>query len=723
MENETPAACAINTAVSVRVKAAAWGVLLLSLACLIAHIAHLPEQQARLDWFQGDSLFPAHLMQNVLVEGGNYATWKSPPAPFVFPDWPIVGLVVYATGRPVVANLAFLCINYLVLVLAAVGCNRLVGGRLVEHREVWLLLSLSSLVVMTVWQVSYTLNFLFLPAFHAGTCAWAMVAVYLFMLIQERGRQQKSSWAWLVSLAAICFLLGLSDLLTILYLSAPLTAAVIVSKYFSGGEWKRQLAPLGAVWLATIVGAKTTDWFVLRANPDDLSTITFNSLYLNVTIFCKNASLYLVRGEFTHVAGFLLTLIGIGGLIYLMWSGRQPAASEARRRQILFVGYGAFSVWSIICGIVLGGSSTLWVANDYYFCAHYWLTATYMPFIVLPFCMDWLVTSRSPTWVNRLTLTTTGGLALGVACLLLACLRTPAEYDVWNYQPSIVTQMDAIAEEHDLHAGFVDYWEAREIGLFSKTHVRALPILADSLGYFYWMTNKEWTETSSAVSSEKEGIEFVLTGGLRGSKVSRDTVIKIFGVPTAEVVLRDSFAAEPRSVMIYKTASGESGIEVAMEGFTPALARPGIPVEIPMDSFSSHVGVTKGERKIADEARDAAGYLMFGPWIPLQSGRYALSADCGVSIPKPDSQTHWDVGFTDPAAKQFVVFGGGPIHAGSDAIAGDFVVPREHSGAHVEIRVFFDGSGRLSVEDVRLQRLADDGLLAEQPEARLQELR
>lgn len=698
-----------------------WVTLLLALATLVVHITTLSESEVRLNWFHGDSLFPAHLAHDVLLEGGSLATWRSPMAPFFFPDWPLVGAVVYWTGQPIVANLAFLCLNYLVLALAVVGCNRIVGGQHALYREVWLLLSLALVPTLMTWGVATSFRFLFLPAFHGGTCAWCMVAVYLILKSVESSTvgRRKSPLA-LVLLASVCFLLGLSDLLTVLYLVAPITAAAGVAVLLAGSSWKRLLAPLGVAWLATLAGAKATDWFILREDPASASSITVGNMVANVSIFLEQAGAYVQQGDMMHISGLLLTLVGLVLLARLAFARKRPK-TDSDRLQIIFVGYTAFSIWSIVCGIVLGCSKVLWLANDYAFCTHYWLTAIYMPFVALPFVMMGVLRNRPESFHRRLA-------TVAVAFVLLTTLgqlanksQQPRQFAVWDYKPDVVRQIDQIAAKYELETGFVDFWEAREIGLFSTRGVRALPIAADSLKYFYWMTNYEWTQSDSANEAGEldhefgslAKVDFVVTGGLRDPVVSRDDVLRWFGMPSDEIELRQPDGRKT-SLMVYKQGAGEAGIESNLVGYTPALVRGGSPVSIEMHRFQSQIGFREGEIRAADGAQHGAGYLLYGPYIPLPAGRFRIQAECLATELGNGGSSHWDIGFIKPGTVEFVKLAGAPLTDAGYGIDAEFELEPTYAGVQIEFRVFFGGSGRMSVRNVSLERIVGPTMLAEQ---------
>ncbi len=693
----------------------AWCALLLSLAALVAHILALPEQTVRLNWFHGDSLFPAHLAYDVLVDGGDYSQWRSPPAPFVFPDWPIVGGLVWLTGQPIIANLAFLCINYLVLTLAVLGCNRVVGSPYVAAREIWLLLSLSALLLAAATELSYMFPFLFMPAFHGGTCAWCMVAVYLILVAYRRGEKRPRAMLTPVcGLGLLSYVLGLSDLLTVLYLVAPITAAVLLSNFVTGTRtlaWRQQMIPLAVAAGCTILGAKTADWFVLRENPGNLSKLTPANILSNVTIFCESAWQYVMDGEFAHVAGLVLTILGVLVLAYLMVDRRRQW-TPSHALQFMLVGYAILSVWSIVGGIVFGGSTVLWLANDYHFCTHYWLTALYMPFVVIPFVVTWML-ARFPVQrgqlVTRLATIATGICVIGV---LVGQVQRPKQYAAWDYQPKVVRQIDRIARQYDVHTGFVDYWEAREIGLFSSERLKALPITADSLQYFYWMTNKQWTRVEDSEATDRlAAVEFVVTGGLRQPGVDRQAVLRMFGQPTAEVELVKDDGL-PASMMIYKRQPGRDGIEVALRGHMPALVRGGTAVHIAANRFQSQVGNLDGDTRTASGATDVAGYLLYGPYIPLQAGRYRIAANSAAADLSKDGSTHWDLGFIRPGTVEFQKLAGSVLTDDGYEISSEFEVPEEFSNVHIEFRVHFGGSGHLSVSNITFERLLPEAELA-----------
>ncbi len=434
----------------------AWFHYLAALLGMVLHVLHSSDEVRRTLWFQGDTLFPVHVVQDVLVDGGQYSTWRAPPAPFIFPDWFIVGAVLLVTGKPLIANLAFTVINTLIATLAVVGCNRLIGGQNERVREIILVCSMSFLFLLMCVdspQFAASVGSAFLPAYHAGTFSFSLLAVYLFISIDKHGLASRIQKAKAIALVCIAFLLGLSDLLTIGYLAAPLTAGYLLSTVLVRQGARRGFFVLGLLWIAIIAGSKFTDFVVLREDPSNLSSVTLEHITENLRLVATEGWIHLVQLERSHVLLTVLSLMGTAGLAWLvLHRGERPD-----RAAIVFYAFGALSAWAVICCLVFGGACMLWRDKNYVFFIHYWMPVFFMPFMLLPLAVEFVWTRLKLREVRVAGYGILAFQCLITLGLLIGLSTKPLGYSVWNYQPPFVQEFDQIAKKYDLKMGYTNY--------------------------------------------------------------------------------------------------------------------------------------------------------------------------------------------------------------------------------------------------------------------------
>lgn len=111
----------------------------------------------------------------------------------------------------------------------------------------------------------------------------------------------------------------------------------------------------------------------------------------------------------------------------------------------------------------------------------------------------------------------------------------------------------------------------------------------------------------------------------------------------------------------------------------------------------SQVGERLNGHRIADDT-GSTGYITYGPYISLPQGEYRFD----LSLVAESEETE-KIGYIDvflPAAE--VVLERADILPGLSNIGKDFSVPPRFNGEEVEIRVFYNGEGRLEIHRLTL---------------------
>ncbi len=118
----------------------------------------------------------------------------------------------------------------------------------------------------------------------------------------------------------------------------------------------------------------------------------------------------------------------------------------------------------------------------------------------------------------------------------------------------------------------------------------------------------------------------------------------------------------------------------------------------------SLTGRVEGERRVAAQPQDKAGYLTFGPYVPLRRGTYRIAMSYSSSAP-PDTQIGtWDI-FDASSGAQLAVY---PLAGTSGTAAEREVTFEAHNwGQHrFEFRAFWNGLSDLQVETVRISMVS-----------------
>ena len=121
------------------------------------------------------------------------------------------------------------------------------------------------------------------------------------------------------------------------------------------------------------------------------------------------------------------------------------------------------------------------------------------------------------------------------------------------------------------------------------------------------------------------------------------------------------------------------------------------------DFLPSQTGSVERQFRVAEEGRDKAGFLTFGPYVVLPSGDYTVAIDYSCSAPASRGVGTWDV-YANSGAR---VIAQGAI-LGTNGQNGTITAPfriRDHSHEAYEFRVYWSGSGTFKVFEVRLKAI------------------
>lgn len=672
--------------------------LALSAAALVNHLLRMPSETLLYLWLHSDALFPTHVVQEIIRGDLPLKSWELPPAPFIYPDWLIVAAILVTTGSPLLATLLFPLVNTGMMLVAAFGCSRLIGGESRQLRETCILLGAAGVLQLPVWINATDATYMMHPAFHAGTYSCSLLAVWMFLYLQRQGIGSWSSRLVLILLLINAFALGMSDLLTVLYLAAPLTAAVVIAAMF-----KRPAAPVAkplliAIWSAVLLGSSLVDLVLRRQDPGIQGDKGIIRLFEGTLIFLKQLAIHLVAFDLMH---WLLVLTSVAALVYFAFQYK-PAFSgfeKAQATEIQWAAFGLASVWGIVGGLIAGGSHYLW--TDYNFFSHYWIPILVVPFAVGPLYLRPLTVRIPLPWRQGTAAVCSTVLVASTVLAFSFDAKNPLVSDIVDYQPPYVADVERIAKEQGLHRGLTDYWVSRNICVFTDA-VETFPVISDPIIPFHWISSIDFAVDPKASAAAKRAylpIDFVVSDSAR---LPRERVIARFGEPDATFPVRPICQGLVNEVMVYKSNHMQATFEAFLENRNPLAIKPGRTVPLPLDRMHQVVGHRDGDCFVADES-DGAGIVAFGPYWELFPGSYRL--DVELSAPGvPAGGGAWiDAGYLISQEQGFHQFGYVHYDATSKMVSLPFTIAEDElPHFETQFRVNYPGQGRIAVESMRL---------------------
>ncbi len=209
------------------------------------------EGHLSVNWFNGDALFTTHFVDDVVVRGNSFSGWLFPPAPFAFPD---IVLSVVSRGLSDNPAVQMFLTGSLLFLLTSISAYFGVAMATLDRKTAFLLVTLASasIVLMLALRTSGThLKYLFFPAYHTGTYVFAILLTVTGIRLATT---KPSRWYVHVGFVILGFCSGFSDLLTIAYVSAPLTAALLAGWVLNFVSFRRASIVSALIWLSPLVG-------------------------------------------------------------------------------------------------------------------------------------------------------------------------------------------------------------------------------------------------------------------------------------------------------------------------------------------------------------------------------------------------------------------------------------------------------------------------------------
>ncbi len=677
---------------------ASWLSLLFAMLAFAIDLAGSSDSETRLQ-IQADALFPLAVVKDVVLDGGRLRSWLCPPAPFAFPDWPLVGLPYLIFGDAMAAQIAFGLELIVIVLCGGFLCNRAVGIDPHRIRDSILILSLSVLLLLKVFSDSLLLQYFFMPAHHGGTVAMSILIVGA-ILYSARFGQRFVMRAWVSGLIVLAiFLLGASDLLTIAYLSAPLGAALIVVAVLKRNRLRSLIVPLAILFIIPYLGHVAGESILQREDPSELSEVSLKNIRTGGSFVALHAFRKLTQAEPAHWLAALLVGCGLFSFV-MQWLVRSTSDKAAHGGRFVVWHYCWLSVCSTLCALVLGCSVSLWRWPQYDFAMHYWQPFVLMPIFAVAYAMNNQSLSAPPRWC-RLGLQVLPFLVVFSSGYVIVDRAATARNQLSGYRPAFVKALDDAIVRHDLQLGLANYWQSKEINCTSQAGAKTIAV-DDQLRVFHHMNTDFWKRDDSIFTQ----IDYFVANQEKDPKFDVATIVYRLGEPTLRINLDPTVRDNPPTLLVYKKGTpGRDAIAAMLTGFEPRLARVQTPHAFSMNYFNRQTGEQQDGKRFASEGLHSPGYLAFGPYVPLQAGEYRVSAKLEPSAVAAESVGNWDIGFQKPDESVFNILGAGTIESHQDRIEQSITIAPDAGGIPMEFRVFYNGTGRLCLLGVEFERI------------------
>lgn len=435
-------------------------------AIIVACIAQI---QSR--YLESDSLFPYSFLLDASNGLAALRTWFTTPNLYFFPDLFIIGIVMLFSSDPWVCMTVYMGLYLCFFAYLLHWILQPIAG--IRHQQQTCAMSIiASLLMIATFQsidsgdpvTGSLLTILLKPGTHGGAILAGMGATGLILRYGQDGRR-------LLPIFILCFLGALSDQIFVIQFLAPFLGISLALCLFRPEQRKQSsrlaLVILGA-WIASQVGlsqVKTLfEYFpVIPPRWEWSESIRASS-----------------RFAFDLRLRPLLALLTICSLtLFLGWgihaSIRRVKIPQWELLLLLLFSGGAFSM---IAAII----TALYISFE---------TTRYMLLLfVAPFPCLVLIFFK----IRGELLQAMAGLVLLVMLGLLAPWKTLRQ-GLYIY-PDELKCLDQLAAQHQVQAGYGDYWSSKYVSYLSRQQIKINQIYPEG-GKWLWINNRAWYDVAA----------------------------------------------------------------------------------------------------------------------------------------------------------------------------------------------------------------------------------
>ena len=529
----------------------AWIGFFISLMFLFCRLGFCNPRDLNNIWLSSDTLYPVNVFTDTLIDGYSLSGWKFSIAPCWFPDLVLAGLFLALTQNVILATLFAGFIQIALIVGAFVLIRRAVRTIQPITQDVFLLAAGVGITLFVAIHPDLyypALYQFFIPQSHVGSLCVVLYGLALALLCVRHVYESGAAPKHLVIIyAVICTLGGMSNLLFMIQMLAPLTVSLGLAIVFTVLPIRTSFVSLGLGWSAAATGAVLNRVLFDTTALSKQSAINYESVMVSLDIFSRGFVAKLLARDHLHVIAALWVLVGVFYVLHILRVAMKNSARALSLSQRMTVVFFLSCVLSAIFSagaIILGGSNGLAVLKNYEWSMHYVHPAFLLPLFGLPLAISWSSLLENPK-LARIVAIALGLFALLAPSYYLVGLPSSPK-SIRTYVPPFVRFVDDLATREGLQYGVGGYWQARPATLLSKTGIRVYAV-DNALQPLLWANNSEWYSKALKNRVIKPRIDFVILDD-QIAHMTREQAVQVMGEPTRE----ERF--ENTRVLIYRNA-------------------------------------------------------------------------------------------------------------------------------------------------------------------------
>ncbi|TLY48042.1 MAG: hypothetical protein E6K54_03560 [Gammaproteobacteria bacterium] len=622
-------------------------------------------------FFNSDILGIPNIFKD-LAGGGSLKDWAIPSTAMFIPDW-LVFFIGFSLSKNIYYQLLIMaCLNTLLLYLMV----RLIYSLFFPQKYAFIF-SLASLSIFLFFTLNNLEPFIFLlvPAQHVGALTIGLFYFFVQIKLIDQFKNPNKLYFWLLLALIICLIMGLSDLFFIVQFSLPVLLAYLimlikreigVRKVFIFSFIPLCFSMLGA-WLIPFVLQQGKVWTYL--NQHSLSQVPFDTIKYNIHFIINNLKLFQ-----PYILINLVYLLFYTFILFIFFSavfGFKFKKILLNKKNIFFTLFITLSCFSTILAFLsVKIDPTIRYLEPLFFFPI--LTFFYIGsffnyskllkalFVFAFFILLYFVLSKAKLFYNNL-------------------------FSIkGSYYPYELSCIEKALQDHD-HHGIANYWIARPFSMFSQQGL-VINEFFGNLTPFKWNTNVTKVSNSNSYT-------FVILDNVSNEKKSNElefnqAYIENINGPSEQIIFCGN-----KKLLIYPKNRLRVAVFVKKgDLFTwPAFILPSV--------FPNSVDLKQRTAKVGD----GPGYVTFGPYTTLTSGKYRVSISYWSDASSSKKIGLWDI-LSHPTDNDITM-----DLFGTDnevrTIESMFIVPANPSENNYEIRTFTSGVAKLTVKNIKLVKL------------------
>lgn len=419
-------------------------------------------------FFNADALHLPALYRDILLQHGNFSDWWLPRAPFIFPDW-----LIYFIANSIFSKIYFALIMTACLqIILTFLLTTLLGCQLLPRSTAIFCAGLSIFTLCWLALSHDTFRYMLITVFHYGSFLNLLLTLWLMVNLLYNPPGHRHHRGWVIALFIITSCAELSDNLYIGQTILPLIATLFWLAYTRTLKWKI-VARYTIILLFSVIFSRILFHLFI---PHPISS----GIHLSFLVLLDN-----LRNDTQLIKQFMTTepLIAIlcsGGWLMLLtlFAYQNIKKIHWNITQNFYLTF----TCTIFFGLTLIKLLAVSAAPDRYF-----IPIFFLPILALPILGYFLLKNKK--LLTRVTL-----IVLGI---FLYQINQQLSFS-WShghfqsdYYPKEIQCLDQVFQQHHLHHGISQYWDATYFSLLAKNSVEIASV-SNTLNNYYWASTKRW---------------------------------------------------------------------------------------------------------------------------------------------------------------------------------------------------------------------------------------